>query len=167
MYKKNISLIVAMSKDRAIGANNDLLWHISSDLKRFKKITTGHTILMGRKTYESLPNGALPQRRNIVISKSISTLPDAEVFTSIEEALVSVQEDEKLFIIGGGQIYKDALPYVETMYLSLVSGDYPQASVFFPKFHWDDWTIEEKETIKESGENSPNYKFYILKRKAI
>ena len=82
-----LSIVVAMALDRAIGKDNKLLWRLSDDLKRFKELTTGHAILMGRRTYESLPNGALPNRRNIVISRTLTSLPDAEVFPSMDEAI--------------------------------------------------------------------------------
>ena len=82
-----ISIIVAVAQDGAIGAKNDLMWHLSDDLKRFARTTTGHTIIMGRNTYYSLPNGALPKRRNIVISRTLSSLPDADVYPTVEAAL--------------------------------------------------------------------------------
>ena len=87
-----LSIIVAMGEDRAIGKDNQLLWRLSDDLRRFKALTTGHTILMGRRTYESLPNGALPNRRNIVISRTLGSLPGAEVYASIERSSSSVEE---------------------------------------------------------------------------
>ncbi len=163
----NLSIIVAMSSERAIGANNNLLWHLPSDLKRFKELTTGHSILMGRKTFESLPKGALPNRRNIVISRSISKLNGAEVYSDIKEALAQTKNEDEVFIIGGGQIYESLLPYSKRIYLSIVEGTYPEATVFFPEFNWNKWEIEKKEEIKADERNPLAHTFYILKRKAL
>ncbi len=156
-----------MSSEGAIGANNELLWHLPSDLKRFKALTTGHTILMGRKTFDSLPKGALPHRRNIVISRSVKALDGAEVYSSIDEALKQVQNDDEVFVIGGGEIYSALLPQVERIYLSLVEGYYPEAKVFFPKFDWKEWTIEEETRVEADERNTLAHTFYILKRKAL
>ena len=105
-----LSIVVAVAKDGAIGKGNDLLWHLPGDLKRFKALTTGHTILMGRKTFESLPNGPLPQRRNVVISRSLQSSDGVEVFASIDEALETLSEsDDEVFVIGGGEIYRQTL----------------------------------------------------------
>ena len=94
-----ISLIVAVAEDRAIGDKGNLLWHLSSDLKRFKAITTGHTIIMGRKTYDSLPNGALPNRRNIIISRQLKSLKDAEVYSDIDEALKATSTKKHFLLL--------------------------------------------------------------------
>ena len=95
-----LSIVVAVAKDGAIGKGNDLLWHLPGDLKRFKALTTGHTILMGRKTFESLPNGPLPQRRNVVISRSLQSSDGVEVFASIDEALETLSEsDDEVFVM--------------------------------------------------------------------
>ncbi len=163
---KNLSIIVAISKDYAIGANNDLLWHIPSDLKRFKALTTGHTILMGRKTFESLPKGALPNRRNVVVSRSVDMIQGAEVFHSIEEALSQTKNEQEVFVIGGGEIYTKLLTQVNKMYLTVVEGEYPEATVFFPKFDWADWLVEKEEKVSaDEIKNTPAYTYYILKRK--
>ncbi len=164
---ENLSIIVAMSSERAIGVNNELLWHLPSDLKRFKELTTGHSILMGRKTFESLPKGALPNRRNIVISRSIKEVKGAEVYADIETALSQTKDEKEVFVIGGGQIYKSLLPYSHRIYLSIVEGTYPEATVFFPEFDWADWEIEKKEQIAADERNPLAHTFYILKRKAL
>lgn len=98
-----LSLIVAMDRCRAIGGSNRLLWHLPKDLKRFKSLTMGHPILMGRKTWESLPNGALPNRRNVVISRRLREAKGAEVYSSVEEALVTLNAEDEVFVIGGGR----------------------------------------------------------------
>ena len=122
-----ISLIVAVAEDRAIGDKGNLLWHLSSDLKRFKAITTGHTIIMGRKTYDSLPNGALPNRRNIIISRQLKSLKDAEVYPDIDEALKATSDEDIVYIIGGGEIYKKTFPLADELHITLVHRSYPEA----------------------------------------
>ena len=104
------TLVAALGLDRAIGKDGDLLWHLPEDLKRFKALTTGHTIIMGRRTYASLPKGALPNRRNVVISRSLRSLPDAEVYPSLEAAYEQLEREgvAEAFVIGGGELY--ALP---------------------------------------------------------
>ncbi len=163
---KNLSIIVAMSSERAIGANNDLLWHLPADLKRFKELTTGHTILMGRKTFDSLPKGALPNRRNVVISRSVKTIDGVDVYASMDEALASIRNNEEVFVIGGGEIYSALLPMVERLYLSVVEGAYPEATVFFPEFDWTEWDIVKKDRVEADERNTLAHTFYILTRKA-
>ena len=106
-----ISVIVAIARNRAIGFENRLLYRLPDDLRRFKALTTGHTIIMGRKTFESFPKGALPNRRNIVLSKNkAAVFPGAETFSSLQEALSHSKEEEEIFIIGGESVYKEARP---------------------------------------------------------
>lgn len=132
-----ISIIVATSLNWAIGRNNQLLWHISEDLKYFKKITSGHTVIMGRKTWESIGK-PLPNRRNIVVSRSLEKITDAEVYKSLELALKAAG-NESLFIIGGGEIYKQALPLAEKLYLTIVNLTVEDADTFFPKINFNEW----------------------------
>ena len=109
-----ISVIVAIARNRAIGFENRLLYRLPDDLKRFKALTTGHTIIMGRKTFESFPKGALPNRRNIVLSRNkAAVFPGAETFSSLQEALSHCKEEEEIFIIGGESVYKEALPLAQ------------------------------------------------------
>ncbi len=138
-----ISIIVATSLNWAIGRNNQLLWHISEDLKYFKKITSGHTVIMGRKTWESIGK-PLPNRRNIVVSRSLEKITDAEVYKSLELALKAAG-NESLFIIGGGEIYEQALPLAEKLYLTIVNLTVEDADTFFPKINFDEW----RETSRE------------------
>ena len=117
------SIIACISKKhRAIGYQNRLLYAIPSDMTRFRMLTTGHTIIMGRKTFESLPNGALPNRHNIVISKTREQIAGCEVYTSLEEALAARKEaaEDECFIIGGASIYEQALPFADKLYLTIV-----------------------------------------------
>ena len=106
----NISIIVAIARNHGIGFENKLLYWLPNDLKRFKALTTGHTIIMGRKTFESLPKGALPNRRNIVLSRREgAAFAGAECFPSLEIALSHCKEEEEIFIIGGASLYKEAM----------------------------------------------------------
>ena len=149
----NISIIVAIAENRAIGKDNKLLWHLSDDLKRFKKLTTGHTLIMGRNTLLSLPNGALPNRRHIVISdKPGEKFERCEMAGSIEEALELAGSDEECFIIGGGMVYKQFLPMAGKLYLTRVQASF-DADTFFPEIDFSQW----KELISvevEAGEGN-------------
>ena len=128
-----ISLIAAIGKNRELGFGNRLPWYLPDDLKRFKEITRGHTVIMGRKTFESLP-GVLPNRRNIVITRDKNYLREGlEVVSSLEEALQRASGDKEPFIIGGGEIFKQALPFTNKMYLTHVDVELP-ADSFFPEF---------------------------------
>lgn len=160
-----ISLIVAVAEDRAIGDKGNLLWHLSSDLKRFKAITTGHTIIMGRKTYDSLPNGALPNRRNIVISRQLKSLKDAEVYSDIDEALKAASDEDTVYIIGGGEIYNKTFPLAEELHLTLVYKSYPEADTRFPEWKLTDWNILKQERIDQDEKNELDYVYYHLTRK--
>ena len=160
-----ISLIVAVAEDRAIGDKGNLLWHLSSDLKRFKAITTGHTIIMGRKTYNSLPNGALPNRRNIVVSRQLKSLNDAEVYSDIDEALKATADEDTVYIIGGGEIYNKTFPLAEELHLTLVHKSYPEADTRFPEWKLTDWNILKQERIDQDEKNELDSVYYHLTRK--
>jgi len=132
MNKPKVSIIAAIAENRAIGKNNKLLWRIPEDLKRFKKVTEGHAVIMGRKTYESIGK-PLPNRLNIIITRNTSYKPPAcFVFPSLGEALVYAKkyEKEEIFVIGGGEIYRQALPLTDKLYLTVVKGEY-EADTFF------------------------------------
>ena len=161
-----LSIIACISKDnRAIGYQNRLLYHLPSDMVRFRELTTGHTIVMGRKTFESLPNGALPHRRNIVVSKSLKEIDGGEVYPTLEEALRAAQGDilsapkedagiaspEEIFIIGGESIYRQALPAARKLYLTIVDKEPEQADTFFPAIDGSAWEVTEKEMRNENG----------------
>ena len=135
----HLSLIVAMSAHGAIGSHGTLPWHIQEDLDHFKELTWGHTVLMGRKTYESLPHGALPGRRNIVLSRNITSLPGCEVYTSFKEALQHCAIDEKVFVMGGASVYHTALPFASRLYITLVEQESQDADTFFPVFDKGEW----------------------------
>ena len=158
----SFTIIVAIAKNNAIGKDNELLWHISGDLKRFKSITTGNTVIMGRRTFFSLPNGALPNRRNIVITDCPDDCcPGAEIVSSIEEAINKCKSSEENFIIGGGMIYKQFLPLSDKIYLTLVHRDY-EADVFFPEIDYNEWDVA---TESDHLDHDPPYSYLVLSRK--
>ena len=163
----SISIIVAIAENNAIGRNNELLWYISEDLKRFKKITLGHKVIMGRNTYLSLPIRPLPGRTNIVISD----VPDENfegcvMLNSIEQALEMCQSDEECFVIGGGMVYKQFLPHASKLYITRVYKSF-EADTFFPEINYDEWEEIERETHCPDGENDFEYAFIIYQRKCI
>lgn len=132
-----ISIIAAVAGNRAIGYQNKLLYWLPDDLKRFKQLTTGHTIIMGRHTFESLPKGALPNRRNVVLSRSQSYFPGCERFSSLTEALKHCREDEEVYIIGGASVYEQALSLADRLCLTEIDDVPENADTFFPPY--DDW----------------------------
>lgn len=143
----NISIIVATSLNNAIGYENQLIYRLPNDLKRFKALTTGHTIIMGRRTFESLPKGALPNRRNIVLSTNPNIyFAEAETFTSLEEALASCNKTEEVFIIGGESIYKQAIEKADKLYLTLIEDNTKDADAFFPAVDTTIWKEKGRET---------------------
>lgn len=149
----NISIIVAIAENGAIGKDNKLLWHISEDLKRFKKLTTGHTLIMGRNTFLSLPNGALPNRRHIVISdKPGESFDGCEMAGSIEESVQMAGVADECFVIGGGMVYKQFLPIVGKLYLTQVHASF-EADTFFPEIDFRLWKAGFTEMM-EAGERN-------------
>lgn len=161
-----LSIIVAIASDGAIGRANDLLWHLPADLKRFKELTTGHTILMGRKTFESLPRGPLPNRRNIIISRSLPAQPGAEVYPTIQQAMEACASDEEVFIIGGGEIYRQLLPNTERIYLTRVQASFPDAEVFFPELDPIEWIEEAREVYPRDERNEYDTELLLLRRRS-
>jgi len=129
----SVSIIAAIGANRELGKGNDLIWHFKEDMKFFKEMTTGSTVIMGRKTFQSLPK-ALPNRRNIVISRNKGFSADGvEVVASVKEALEAAKNDE-IFVIGGGKIYEQFLPYADRLYLTEIDAVCDDAEVYFPKF---------------------------------
>jgi len=161
-----LSIIVAIAENGAIGKDNDLIWYLSNDLKRFKALTTGHTIIMGRKTFESLPKGALPNRTNVVLSRDhTKSFPNCLSLHSIEDVLKDYNEDtEEHFIIGGGHLYDALLPYAKRIYLTRVHQSF-EADVFFPELDLNQWRIESEVRHPISDKNEFEYSFINLVRK--
>ncbi|MGI4992881.1 dihydrofolate reductase [Halobacteriovorax sp. GFR7] len=157
-------MIVGIGKNREIGKGNDLLWHISEDLKNFKKITSGKPIIMGRKTYDSIGR-PLPKRRNIVISRDPSLkIEGCDVFTDPEMVLNELKESnvEEAVVIGGSYIYEYYLPKADRIYLTEVEFE-GEADVFFPEFDRSEFRVSD-EAFFEKTENSPAWKFSVLNR---
>lgn len=153
-----LTIIVAMGRNRAIGRKGQLPWHIPEDLAHFKALTMGHTIIMGHRTFESLPHGALPGRRNIVVSRTVTSLPGCEVYSSINKIIALSSNGhftplpsgggtggEAAFAIGGASIYRQLLPYVSRIELTLVDTAPEDADTFFPELNPDEWTETKKE----------------------
>lgn len=140
-----LSIIVAVAENGVIGDKNTLLWHISEDLKHFKALTTGHPVLMGRKTYESIGR-PLPNRTNVVITHQAVEIPGCRVVHSLDEALALFGPDEELFVIGGGEIYAQALPRAERLYLTRVFHHY-EGDTRFPAWDEDEWRLAGSETF--------------------
>ena len=161
----NISIIAALTENYAIGKNNELLFHIPRDLKRFKRLTTDHIVIMGRKTFESLPNGALPNRRNIVItSVPEAIIEDCFVASSIEDALELAGTEKEIFFIGGGLVYKQAIPKADKMYITWIHGNI-QGDTFFPEINFNEWEITEQEEFPAEGDCPFPYSYISYKRK--
>lgn len=135
----NLSLIVAMDKNKVIGQDNDMPWHLPDDLKFFKKNTQNKTVIMGRKTFQSIGSKPLPNRRNIVISRNQSFEANgAALYASVEQAVLSCSKQEEVMIIGGGQLYKMMLPYATRLYLTHVEASI-EGDTIFPSWSSDDW----------------------------
>ena len=152
-----ITIIAAVAKNRAIGYKNKLLYWLPNDLKRFKALTTGHTILMGRNTFESLPKGALPNRRNVVLSRTTKELPGCEVFPTLEEALLSCRSDEDIYIIGGARVYEQAIKFADRLCLTEIADTPREADAFFPDY--SDWKVETKEAHPKDEKHAFEYAF--------
>lgn len=160
---RNISIIVAIAENHAIGKDNRLLWHLSDDLKRFKKLTTGHTLIMGRNTFLSLPNGVLPNRRHIVISDvKEDHFEGCEMAGSIEQAIKLAGEKEECFVIGGGMVYAQFLSMAGKLYLTQVQKSF-EADTFFPEIDFDKWKAiySEKVAAGEKNEYPHTYTEYV------
>lgn len=154
-----ISLIAAVARNGAIGHNNKLLYWLPNDLKRFKALTTGHTIVMGRKTFESFPKGALPNRRNVVLSRQSVSFPGAEVFSSLEAALASCSSDEEVFIIGGETLYRQSIAMAHRLYLTHVDDVPTQADAFFPEVNLQEWQVMADEAHGTDERHQQAYRF--------
>ena len=162
---KKISIIVAIADNRAIGKDNKLLWHIPADMKWFRKITAGHTVIMGKNTFLSLPGGPLRNRRNLVISDNPNERYEGcEMVYSINEAISRCDDDRENFVIGGASVYRQFLPYTSRLYLTLVHKSF-DADTFFPEIIPDEWEEISRIVPEEEGEHDFTYEFIVLQRK--
>ena len=152
-----ISIIAAVAKNRAIGFENKLLYWLPNDLKRFKALTTGHTIIMGRNTFESLPKGALPNRRNVVLSRTTKELPGCDVYPTLKEALESCKPEEDIYIIGGARVYEQAIQFADRLCLTEIDDTPKEADAFFPDY--SDWKIDTKEAHSKDEKHAFEYAF--------
>ena len=153
-----LALIAAIARNNAIGFGNKLIYWLPNDLKRFKELTTGHTIIMGSNTFRSLPKGALPNRRNIVLSRKESEFPGCETFSSLEEALANCNETELVYVIGGEMLYRTALPLADILCLTEVDDTPQEADAFFPEFSRNEWEVIEKEEYMTDEKHAFNYR---------
>lgn len=157
----SISLILSVGRNNEIGKGNDLIWHFHADMKFFRETTTGNTVIMGRKTFESLPK-VLPNRRNIVISTDRNLKIDgAEVVHSVDEALESAK-NENIFVIGGGRIYAQFLPLADQIYLTEIDADCPDADTFFPQFDKSQYI---RTVLGENEENGIRFSHVLYTKK--
>ena len=156
---QKIALIAAIAKNNAIGVDNKLIYWLPNDLKRFKELTTGHTIIMGSNTFRSLPKGALPNRRNIVLSRKETTFPGTETFSSLEEALANCKNEDIVYIIGGEMLYRTAMPVADILCLTEIDDTPENADAFFPEFTKSDWEIIENEKHDKDEKNNYEYRF--------
>jgi dihydrofolate reductase len=152
-----ISIIAAVAKNRAIGFENKLIYWLPNDLKRFKQLTTGHTIIMGRNTYDSLPKGALPNRRNIVLSTTVKELPGCDVFPTLDAAISSCAPDEDIYIIGGASVYRQALPLADRLCLTEIDDTPAKADTFFPDY--SEWVVDKREAHAKDERHAFDYAF--------
>lgn len=169
-----ISIIVAIAQNRAIGFENKLIYWLPNDLKRFKSLTVGNTIVMGSNTFRSLPKGALPNRRNIVLSRrgKAGDFPGADLFPSLEVALIDCRQrdlagDEQaheVFIIGGASVYREALPLADRLCLTCIDDTPLQADTFFPEFSLDEWKEVMREEHPADERHSHAYAFVDLEK---
>ena len=157
-----ISIIVAIAKNHAIGKNNQLLWHLPNDLKHFKDVTSGHTVIMGRKTYDSVGR-PLPKRRNIIITRQDISIEGCEVVPSIDEALERCENEEEVFIVGGAEIYRQAVPLTDRIYLTIIDQDF-DGDTFFPELNPGEWTEKKRENFGPDEKNKYSYSFITLER---
>jgi dihydrofolate reductase len=166
-----LKIIVSVSENWVIGKNNKLLWRLSNDLKRFKELTIGNTVIMGQKTFESLPNGALPYRTNIVLTdnpkfSAPNVIVAYNMFEAIEKAKIECGKDCDVFIIGGGMIYKLFLEYADYIYLTtvhtIIDGD-----TYFPELNYNDWILESEEFKEKDDNNEYDHTYKVYKRRII
>lgn len=152
-----ITIIAAVAHNRAIGRDNKLIYWLPNDMKRFKALTTGHTVIMGRKTFESLPKGALPNRRNIVLSRSKKDFAGCDCYTSLEDAVRQCSPEEDIYIIGGASVYEQALKIAGRLCLTEIWDTPDGADTFFPPY--DEWKEESREEHCKDDKHAYKYAF--------
>lgn len=161
-----ISLIAAVADDRAIGRDNDLIWKLRDDLALFKRVTVEHAVVMGRKSFEAIGK-PLPKRRNIVVTRRDDySIEGAEVVFSLDEVYaLFADSDEEVFILGGGEIYRQTLSDADYLYISHVHSEFPDADTHFPKVDWNEWEVSEEESFPQNERNEFAFTFKKYSRK--
>lgn len=161
-----ISIIAAVADNFAIGKANDLPWYLPADLKHFRQLTTGHAVVMGKRTFESLPKGPLPNRKNIVLTSIMSEGVNEGYFEadSLEDAVYLCEHEEKVFIIGGATVYKQSINKVNTMYITWIHKSFT-ADTYFPEIDLNEWTEVSREDHDADEQNQFPYSFVVYKRK--
>ena len=161
-----ISIIVAIAENYAIGKKGDLLCHLPADLKHFKEITSGKTVLMGERTFYSLPKHPLPNRRNIVLTDvQGKTFEGAEAVYSLEELCAKVQGEEEAFVIGGGMVYRQMMPIADKLYITHIHHSWEDADTFFPEIKEDEWKLIRSEEHKADEKNPYDFTFCTYNRR--
>ena len=157
------TIVVAISENNAIGKDNQLLWYLPADLKHFKNITTGHTVIMGRKTFDSVGK-PLPNRRNIIITRHVMHIEGCEVVSSIDAALALCADEEEVFIVGGAEIYRQSIHLTDRIYLTIVHQKF-EADSFFPEISDSEWKETAREDHQPDEKNKLPYSFITLERR--
>ena len=157
-----VTIVVAIAENYAIGKNNQLLWHMPADLKHFKNITTGHTVIMGRKTYDSVGK-PLPNRRNIIVTRQDIKIEGCEVVKSIEDALALCANEDEVFIVGGAEIYKLTMSKTDRIYLTIIHHSF-DADTLFPEIDYTDWKETARQDHQPDEKNKFPYSFITLER---
>ena len=164
---KKTSIIVIIDEQNAIGKNGDLLCHLPNDLKHFKRITEHHTIVMGRKTFESLPKGALPNRQNIVLTNDKNAhFDNCIICHSLDEVWQHCNDEKEVFFVGGGEIYKTMLPEADKLYLTRIHHTFENADTFFPEIDFDEWELIDRQENSADERHRYDYTFLLYVRKS-
>ena len=165
--RPRVAIIVAVDKQNKIDKKKKLLCHLPADLKHFKEITSGHAVIMGRKTYESLPKGALPNRRNIVLTsdKKTENYPGCIVARSLEEAFACTGDEEILFIIGGEQVYRASLHLADRLYMTRIHHTFNGVDTFFPEVNIDEWELVEEKRHEKDDKHDYAFSFHTYMKK--
>ncbi|MBP8782821.1 MAG: dihydrofolate reductase [Paludibacter sp.] len=161
-----ISIVAAVADNYAIGKGNKLPWHLPADLKHFRELTTGHAVVMGKRTFESLPNGPLPNRRNVVLTSVMSEGVNEGYFEadSLEDAFYLCEKEEKVFIVGGAAVYRQSLEIAESLYITWVHHEF-SADIYFPEVDFSKWEEVSRQDMSADEKNPYPYSFVHYKRK--
>lgn len=160
MKTPSVEIIAIVARDGAIGRGGDQPFHIREDFRRFKALTLAHPVIMGRRTFEALPSGALPGRRNIVVTRDGQwSAPQVETAGSIERAIEMCGDADRVFIIGGGQIYAQAMPLASKLHVTMVDAEVPDADTHFPAIDSALWTLVEESAPAVDPRSGASYRF--------